>query len=63
MSRKERPVHYAEVEEATEIDNITWLFINLACEPKDGFQHQAPYSKWWKDVTCKNCLRMKPKEK
>ena len=50
--------HYAEVEEATESDNETWVWI--ACEPKDGFQNKVSYTKKWDAVDCRNCLRLRP---
>lgn len=50
--------HHAVVEEATESDTDTWVYIT--CEPKDGFQNKVPYTKFWDKVDCKNCLRRKP---
>jgi hypothetical protein len=51
-------VHYATVDEATESDNTTWVYI--ACDPGDQFVNKLSYSKWWAGVTCKNCLRCAP---
>lgn len=52
--------HHATVQEATESDNTTWVFIT--CDPGERFESDLPYSKWWDDsVNCKNCLRSKPK--
>ena len=57
MSRRE-VIHHAVVEEATESDNTTWVYID--CAPPDGFENLAAYSKHWEGVTCKRCLRRKP---
>lgn len=54
---KKKPVHHATVQEATESDNTTWVWIT--CDPGNRFENleEISYSKWWDDATCRNCLR------
>lgn len=54
--RKGSKTHHAWVDEATESDNQTWVYIT--CDPHDRFVNALRYSKNWTNVDCKNCLRM-----
>ena len=52
--------HAASVEQATESDNTTWVYI--LCDPQDNkYGYDDPEYGDTKDVTCKRCLKIMEK--
>lgn len=52
-----KKTHHADIEEATESDNTTWVYI--LCHPDEHIE-DPKWSKDWEGVDCKKCLKRQP---
>ena len=56
---KPKVTHFASIEQATESDNTTWVYI--LCDPRDEkYGYEDP--EYGDVVTCKRCLKILERE-